>query len=44
LYRILSSYGLAHFYLLKKSAKGLHYFGLECGMLFFCGLCSKIQK
>jgi hypothetical protein len=25
LYRILSSYWLAHFYLLKKFAKGLHY-------------------
>jgi hypothetical protein len=22
-----------HFYLLKKSAKGQHYFGLDCGML-----------
>jgi hypothetical protein len=33
LYRILSSYWLAHFYLLKKSAKGLHYFGLDCGIL-----------
>ncbi len=30
---ILSSYWLAHFYLLKKSAKRLHYFGLDCGML-----------
>jgi hypothetical protein len=35
LYRILSSYWLAHFYLLKKSAKGLHYFGLDCWMLEF---------
>jgi hypothetical protein len=33
LHRILSSYWLAHFYLLKISAKGLHYFGLDCGML-----------
>ncbi len=24
---------LAHFYLLKKSAKGMLYFGLDCGML-----------
>ncbi len=30
LYRIL-----AHFYLMKKYAKGLHYFGLDCGMLEF---------
>jgi hypothetical protein len=35
LHRILSSYWLAHFYLMKKSAKGLHYFGLDCGMLDF---------
>jgi hypothetical protein len=35
LYRILSSYWLAHFYLMKKSAKGLYYFGLDCGMLEF---------
>ncbi len=35
LYRILSSYWLVHFYLMKKSAKGLHYFGLDCGMLEF---------
>jgi hypothetical protein len=33
LYRILSSYWLAHFYLPKKSAKRIHYFGLDCGML-----------
>jgi hypothetical protein len=33
LYRILSSYLLAHIFLLKKSAKGLLYFGLDCGML-----------
>jgi hypothetical protein len=31
--RILSSNWLAHFYLKKKSAKGLHYFGLDCGVL-----------
>ncbi len=35
LYRILSSFGVAQFYLLKKSTKGLHYFGLDCGMLKF---------
>jgi hypothetical protein len=35
LYRILSSYWLAHFYLIQKSAKVLHYFGLDCGMLEF---------
>jgi hypothetical protein len=29
LHRILSSYWLAHFYLMKKSAKELLYFGLE---------------
>ncbi len=31
LYRILSSYWLAHFYLLKNSAKGMHYFGWIAG-------------
>ncbi len=31
-YRILSTYWLAHFYLMKKSAKVLLYFGLNCGM------------
>ncbi len=35
LYRILYSNWLAHFYLLKKSAKGLHHFGLDCAMLEF---------
>ncbi len=35
LYRILSSYWLAHFYLVKKSAKVLHYSGTDCGMLEF---------
>ncbi len=30
LYRILSFYWLAHFYFIKKSAKVLHYFGLDC--------------
>jgi hypothetical protein len=34
-YRILSSYLLAHFYLIKKSAKVLHYFDLDCGLLEF---------
>jgi len=33
LYRILSSYWLAHFYLMKKSAKELLYFGLDCIMM-----------
>jgi hypothetical protein len=28
-----TAYCLAHFYLLKKSAKVLHCFGLDCGML-----------
>ncbi len=32
---ILSSYWLAHFYLMKKSAKVLLYFGLDCRMLEF---------
>jgi hypothetical protein len=35
LHRILSSYWLAHFYLMKKSAKVLLYFVLDCGMLEF---------
>ncbi len=35
LQRILSSYWLAHFYLMKKSAKELFYFGLDCGMMKF---------
>ncbi len=35
LHRILSSYWLAHFYLMKKSAKVLLYFGLDCGMMKF---------
>jgi hypothetical protein len=35
LYRILSSCWLVNFYLMKKSAKVLHYFGLDCGMLEF---------
>ncbi len=35
LHRILSSYWLAHFYLMKKSAKELLYFGLDCGMMKF---------
>jgi hypothetical protein len=34
-YKILFSYWLAHFYLMKKSAKVLHYFNLDCGMLEF---------
>jgi hypothetical protein len=48
LYEILSSYWLAHFYLMKKSAKVLNYFGLDCGMLIFpafleTGLTEKIE-
>ncbi len=35
LHRILSSYWLAHFYLMKITAKVLLYFGLDCGMLEF---------
>ncbi len=35
LHRILSSYWLAHFYLMKKSAKELLYFGLDCRMMIF---------
>jgi hypothetical protein len=33
LHRILSAYWLAHFYLMKKSAHVLLYFGLDCGIL-----------
>jgi hypothetical protein len=33
--RILSSYWLAHFYSMKKSAKVLHYFGLDSAMSEF---------
>jgi hypothetical protein len=35
LYGILSSYSPAHFYFTEKSAKLLHYFGLDCGLLEF---------
>ncbi len=35
LHRIMSSYCLAHFYLMKKSAKELLYFALDCGMMKF---------
>ncbi len=35
LHRILSSYWLAHFYLMKKSAKELLFFCLDCGMMKF---------
>ena len=35
LHRILSSYWLAHFHLMKKSAKVQLYFGLGCGMMNF---------
>jgi hypothetical protein len=35
LHGILSSYWLAQFYVMKKSAKVLLYFGLDSGMLEF---------
>ncbi len=35
LHRILSSYWLAHFHLMKKSAKVQLYFGSDCGMMGF---------
>jgi hypothetical protein len=35
LYTILFSCWLAHFLLVEKIAKRLHYFGLDCGMLEF---------
>ncbi len=35
LHRILSSYWLAHFHLMKKSAKVQLYFGVDCGMMKF---------
>ncbi len=41
LHRILSSYWLAHFYLMKRSAKVLLYFGLDCGMMKFFTLKSQ---
>ncbi len=44
LHRILSSYWLAHFYLMKKSAKVLLYFGLDCGMLEFFTHQALIQR
>jgi hypothetical protein len=33
--RILSSYWLAHFFVVEISAKVLQYFGLDCGKLEF---------
>ncbi len=36
LYRILTSYWLAHFYFMKNSVKVLHYLVLDCGMLEIC--------
>ncbi len=44
LHRILSFYWLAHFYLMKKSAKVLLYFGLDCGMLKILYLQAVIQR
>jgi hypothetical protein len=35
MFRILSSYWLSPFYLLKKSANVLLNFGLDCGLLVF---------
>jgi hypothetical protein len=35
LHSILSSYWLAHFHLMKKTAKVQLYFGLDCGMMEF---------
>jgi hypothetical protein len=35
LHRVLSSYWLAHFHLMKKSAKVQLYFSLSCGMMEF---------
>jgi hypothetical protein len=35
LHRILSSYWLEHFYLMKKATKVLLYFGFDCGMFEF---------
>jgi hypothetical protein len=35
LHRILSSYWLEHFHLMKKSTKVRLYFGLDCGMMEF---------
>ncbi len=35
LHQILSSYWLAHFHLMKNSAKVQLYIGLDCGMMEF---------
>jgi hypothetical protein len=45
LHRMLSSYWLAHFHLMKKSAKVQLYFGSGCGMMkfFTCKPLSKEQ-
>ncbi len=45
LHRMLSSYWLAHFHLMKKSAEVQLYFGLGCGVMkfFTCELQSKEQ-
>ncbi len=43
LHRILSSYWVVHFYLMKKSAKMLLYFGLDSGMLEFEHMQTVIQ-
>jgi hypothetical protein len=44
LYRILSSYLFGQFYWMKKSAKVLHYFGLDCGMLEFFKYCTTYSR
>jgi hypothetical protein len=44
LHRILSSYWLAHFNLMKKSAKVQLFFGLDCGMMAFFYLRAAIQR
>jgi hypothetical protein len=48
LYRMIASYSLAQFCLMKKSANVLHYFGLDCGLLkffkFYLGAVQKMDK
>jgi hypothetical protein len=44
LHRMLSSYWLAHFHLMKKSAKVQLYFGSVCGMMKFFYLRAAIQR
>jgi hypothetical protein len=35
MHRILSSHWLAHFHVMKKSAKVQLYYGMDCGMMGF---------